>query len=248
MVQQNTCEQHGKQQKMKEPNEDKFLIEMYSLVSKAINSNNPLATEIEHIVNSYAKLLRRFNKIVALSDSYQSQLREFNLQLELMAHTDPLTGANNRRYFMELLNMELNRSSRNNHVFCVLMLDIDHFKFVNDTYGHAAGDEALRSLHQVLLKSELRSIDFFGRLGGEEFAIVLPDTDINGAAIVAEKVRINIEKTAVHFQDRVFYITASIGISEYTSGDDEDTLLQRADHAMYHAKESGRNRVVTAGP
>ncbi len=177
-----------------------------------------------------------FNSMVTLLD-------ESMRKLEAMAHTDPLTGSNNRGYFMQLLDAELNRARRHERLFSVLMLDLDHFKRVNDTRGHAAGDEALRSLCRVLRTSGLRQSDFFGRLGGEEFAIVFPETGMQGAAEAAERVRGNLEKTVVIHDGQEFNITASIGISEYRIDDTPETLLSRADQAMYTAKESGRNRV-----
>jgi diguanylate cyclase (GGDEF)-like protein len=227
----------------KKPKTDESVKEMNCVVEKAVGSNNPLASDIEKIVNRYAKLLRRFYKIVSLSDSYQLYLREFNLRLQLMAKTDPLTGISNRSYFMDLLNTEFRRSMRHKRTFSVLSLDLDNFKSINDTYGHAAGDEVLRSATRILQNSELRKGDFFGRIGGEEFGFVLPETDLKGASDVAERLRINLEKTAVVFKRKELYVTASIGASEYKAGDTEDTLLQRADQAMYRAKKSGRNKV-----
>jgi len=227
----------------KKPKTDESVKEMNYVVEKAVGSNNPLASDIDKIVDRYTKLLRRFYKIVSLSDSYQLYLREFNLRLQLMAKTDPLTGITNRGYFMDLLNTELRRSIRYNRTFSVLILDLDDFKSINDTYGHAAGDEVLRSATRILQNSELRKGDFLGRIGGEEFGVVLPETDLPGASDVAERLRINLEKTAVVLKKKELYITASIGVSEYKAGDTEDTLLQRADHAMYRAKKSGRNKV-----
>jgi len=176
-------------------------------------------------------------------NSMVSQLEDSMRKLELMAHTDPLTGVKNRGYFMELFSLELERARRYGCVFSVLMLDLDHFKTVNDARGHAAGDEALRTLCRVLGTSELRTPDFFGRIGGEEFALVLPETDLQGAVEVAERVRSNLEKTVVVHDGEEFFITASIGVSQYRTGDLQDTLLNRADKAMYQAKEQGRNRV-----
>ena len=177
-----------------------------------------------------------FNSMVKLLD-------ESMRKLELMAHTDPLTGANNRGYFMERLGAELDRAKRYGSVFSFVMLDLDHFKSVNDTRGHAAGDEALRTLCCVINSSELRSTDFFGRIGGEEFAIVLPETNKQGAVETAERVRGNLEKSEISHEGNEFFITASMGVSEYRNGDTQESLLNRADLAMYHAKETGRNRV-----
>jgi len=177
-----------------------------------------------------------FNSMVALLD-------ESMRKLELMAHTDPLTGSNNRGYFMERLSAELDRAKRYGSKFCLAMLDLDHFKSVNDTRGHAAGDEALRCLCRVLTASGLRSTDFFGRIGGEEFAFVVPETTIQGGAETAERVRKKLEHTMVIHEGSEFFITASIGVSEYREGDTRESILNRADQAMYTAKKSGRNRV-----
>ncbi len=177
-----------------------------------------------------------FNSMVTLLD-------ESMRKLELIAHTDPLTGANNRGYFLESLDVEYERAKRYGSVFSLAMLDLDHFKSVNDTRGHAAGDEALRSLCRVLNSSGLRSTDFFGRIGGEEFAIVLPETNILGAVEIAERVRSNLEQSAVLYEGNEFFITASIGISQYRDGDTRESILNRADQAMYTAKKSGRNRI-----
>jgi diguanylate cyclase (GGDEF)-like protein len=230
-------------EKTKEPEEDEFLKEMRAILELAVASNNPLVPDLEKIVKNYAKLLRRFIKIVSLGDIYQLQLREFNLRLELMARTDPLTGINNRGYFMELLGVELERAGRYGRQFSLMMLDLDHFKLVNDSYGHAAGDKVLRALAAVFESSGLRKSDFVGRIGGEEFAIVLPETEIHIAAEVAERIRETLEKTVVRHNDDLILITVSIGISRYRAGDNVETLLQRADEEMYMAKESGRNRV-----
>ncbi|MBF0459601.1 MAG: diguanylate cyclase [Nitrospirae bacterium] len=169
-------------------------------------------------------------------------LQDFNIQLEHAARTDPLTGINNRGYFSELLKLEMERITRYGHACTVLMLDIDHFKSINDTYGHAAGDEALRTLTSIIQECA-RKNDFYGRLGGEEFAITLPETDIHGAAIVAERLRANLETTVIKFDSHELFVTASIGVSQYQAGDTMETLLHRADQAMYEAKKNGRNRV-----
>ena len=164
-------------------------------------------------------------------------------KLTLMAHTDPLTGINNRGHFMELLELEIERAKRYGQILSVVMLDIDHFKSVNDSRGHAAGDEALHTLCLTLQASVLRPSDFFGRIGGEEFAVAFPETDREGAAEAAERIRRILEKTAVLHDGSEFFITASFGVSEYKTGDTLETLLNRADKAMYRAKDTGRNRV-----
>ena len=163
--------------------------------------------------------------------------------LNQQAHTDQMTGANNRGYFLELLDVEIERASRYGHSLCVLMLDLDQFKSINDTRGHAAGDEAIRTVTRVLQSSGLRQSDFLGRIGGEEFAVALPETDLQDAADAAERVRSQLAATPVIYASEKFTITVSIGVSEFRDGDSQETLLQRADQAMYQAKQTGRNRV-----
>jgi diguanylate cyclase (GGDEF)-like protein len=187
-----------------------------------------------------------FNTMVLQLDETMRNLRLKEQDLRKMAQTDPLTGANNRGYFMELLHTEIKRCQRYSHTFSVLMLDLDNFKSINDTRGHAAGDEALRTMIRVFQSSGLRQSDFWGRIGGEEFAITLPETALHAAAEAAERIRANLVKTAVSYDNDKFFFTASIGVSQYKPGDALETLLQRADQAMYEAKQTGRNRVCLA--
>ena len=187
-----------------------------------------------------------FNAMVQQLDETMRNLRLSEQDLRKMARTDPLTGANNRGYFMELLDAEIERCQRYGHTFSVLMLDLDYFKSVNDTRGHAAGDEALRALILVFQSSGLRQNDFWGRIGGEEFAVTLPETALHAAAEAAERLRANLAETPVSYENENFFITASIGVSQYRTGDVRETLLHRADQAMYQAKQTGRNRVCLA--
>jgi diguanylate cyclase (GGDEF)-like protein len=176
-----------------------------------------------------------------LSISKSEQAKYIDIIKE-MAIRDELTGVYNRRHLMELLDYEKNRSSRGGGLFCLAMVDIDHFKNVNDNHGHLAGDAVLRTVANVIDKT-LRKTEFCGRYGGEEFLLVLTQTDINGALICAERVRSNIEKTAFPDLGPDFKVTVSIGLSEhYLRGDVENTIF-RADEALYRAKKGGRNRV-----
>lgn len=184
-----------------------------------------------------------FNAMVLQLDETMRNLRLREQDLQKMARTDPLTGANNRGYFMELLQAEIERSQRYNHTFSILMLDLDHFKSVNDTFGHAAGDEALRTMIRVFQSSRLRQSDFWGRIGGEEFVVALPETVLHDAAEAAERLRVNLAELPVCYEDKKFFITASIGVSQFRTGDVRETLLHRADQAMYEAKQTGRNRI-----
>lgn len=184
-----------------------------------------------------------FNSMVQQLDETMCRLCQREKELREMAHTDPLTGANNRGYFIELLKVEVERSRRYDRTCSVIMIDLDHFKSVNDTRGHAAGDEALRTLTTVLRSSGLRQSDFWGRIGGEEFAVTLPEIPLDKTAIVAERIRSNLAEVPVTFENDQFFITASLGASEYRTGDTQEILLHRADQALYQAKQTGRNRV-----
>ena len=165
-------------------------------------------------------------------------------ELKKLARTDVLTGVNNRRYFLELGNIELSRAQRYRHPVALMMLDIDHFKAINDSFGHDAGDDALKEFSCACL-SNLRSTDIYGRLGGEEFAIILPETSMKTSAEVAERIRATVQCLKVRSQNEIIDMTVSIGLSHLQDGDKTlDGVLKRADEAMYEAKNSGRNRIV----
>ncbi|NJB67710.1 diguanylate cyclase (GGDEF)-like protein [Desulfobaculum xiamenense] len=161
-----------------------------------------------------------------------------------LANHDALTGAFNRRHFMELAQKEIERSRRYGHPLSLLMLDIDLFKNVNDTYGHATGDEVLKALVKVC-RNILREVDAFGRIGGEEFAAVLPATPRAAGIQAAERIRAAVANHAMHSPKGPFHITVSIGVAQYKgNGESLDELLSRADSALYEAKGEGRDRVV----
>jgi diguanylate cyclase (GGDEF)-like protein len=167
-----------------------------------------------------------------------------NAELKKLATTDFLTGALNRRHFLELTGKEMARLRRYKNVASCLMLDIDHFKQVNDTYGHDVGDQAIIATARVTQET-LRTEDIFGRFGGEEFAAMLPMTPTEKAATVAERLRAAIEAMRIPTPQGMLHFTVSIGMTEI--GLEEpgfDTALKRADEALYEAKRSGRNRVV----
>ncbi len=170
------------------------------------------------------------------------------LELNRQAHTDYLTGVNNRRYFMARSEQELNRSIRYNNRLSLLMMDIDFFKQVNDTHGHKAGDHVLKILADVC-RETLREVDIIGRIGGEEFAILLPETGKEKSIEVAERLRVALEKAKVPQEvgGVPIQFTVSIGVATLVSKDDNlDVLLSLADQALYEAKETGRNKVCVA--
>jgi diguanylate cyclase (GGDEF)-like protein len=166
-------------------------------------------------------------------------------RMETMATTDGLTGLTNHRSFQERFGDLLERAARHGHRAAVLLCDVDHFKRVNDGYGHPIGDEVLRRVAKVL-QEVARKIDITARYGGEEFAVVLDNADVHQARTVAERVRQEIGKLVVETEKGPLSVTESIGVAAFPEdGKDRATLIERADLALYHAKHTGRNRVVT---
>ncbi|HEX5393493.1 MAG TPA: diguanylate cyclase [Rhodocyclaceae bacterium] len=178
-----------------------------------------------------------------------TERKAIELRLAEEAHTDALTGCANRRHFMEQARAELARVIRYGGALSVLMLDIDHFKTVNDRYGHPVGDLALQTLAHVC-RGALREADLIGRLGGEEFAVLLPETGCEKAQEVAERLRQDLKATEIPIAGQPpFHITASIGVATRPHGETQiEEVLRRADQALYDAKETGRDRVVVAQP
>jgi diguanylate cyclase (GGDEF)-like protein/PAS domain S-box-containing protein len=171
--------------------------------------------------------------------------KEMETELIRLATTDPLTGLNNRRSFEELAEREFKRAKRYGNALSALMIDLDWFKQINDAHGHAAGDEVLRSVARIITDA-LRETDLAGRIGGEEFAALLPETTLADAMEVAQRLRATIEGASITGADGPLKITASIGVGQRMDSDkDLITLLKRADGALYAAKEAGRNRVHT---
>jgi diguanylate cyclase (GGDEF)-like protein len=159
---------------------------------------------------------------------------------------DPLTGLFNRRFMEESLELEIRRAARNQRPLGMIMMDLDNFKYFNDNFGHDAGDLLLKELG-ALLKGSIRAEDIACRYGGEEFVVVMPDTDLSVATMVAERIRRRIagEAFPIHRGERSIEVTISIGIAARVSPDDDAmAILKRADEALYRAKRDGRNRVV----
>jgi diguanylate cyclase (GGDEF)-like protein/PAS domain S-box-containing protein len=170
--------------------------------------------------------------------------KQIEEKLRRLATTDTLTKLPNRRHFLECLESDLNQAKRYKRPFSLIMLDIDHFKSVNDTYGHDSGDKVLETFAQICLET-VRQTDTPGRIGGEEFAVVLPETDNKAAVILAKRLRKNIESATIGLPGgEEISITASIGVVSLTENDDSsDSLIKNADQALYEAKRKGRNRV-----
>jgi diguanylate cyclase (GGDEF)-like protein len=174
----------------------------------------------------------------AFMGGYVNQLRSRLRESEY----DEVTGIYTRRRILQVLQHEKIRCDRGGHSLCVCMLDIDRFKHVNDRFGHAVGDEVLRT-SVLAAKGELRAIDFIGRYGGEEFLLILTQTEIEGALECAERVRDQTERTGFTVSGQRRHITVSIGVSQYRRQEPVRAMLERADAALYRAKTAGRNRI-----
>lgn len=182
--------------------------------------------------------------VVGCSDITERKI--FEHDLIKMATIDTLTGVFNRRQFYMLAESEFQRSRRYAKNFCTMMIDIDHFKRINDAHGHHVGDKTLKVM-AMRCSELLREVDLFGRVGGEEFAVVLPETDQANAERLAERLRIMLSQSPVALDDRTLNFTVSIGLAHMHEDDqDLESILQRADTALYAAKRAGRNRVVAA--
>ncbi|VAW89672.1 diguanylate cyclase (GGDEF domain) [hydrothermal vent metagenome] len=179
-------------------------------------------------------------KIESESDSLRKSLEEQRNK----ATKDPLTGISNRLAYDEFMPNEYSRWQRFQHHLTLIIWDIDHFKRVNDNFGHQAGDKAL-TIVAKLLKSKLRKVDHLARFGGEEFVSLLPETEIESALMVANKLRNVIAETDFHFSDQTVPLTISCGLAQFHEGDTPETVFQRADAALYQAKAAGRNQCQT---
>lgn len=187
--------------------------------------------------------LENLNKeLYSHKENLEEQVTIRTEQLEKLATTDDLTQAYNRRKVYDMAEHELLRTSRYKYDLSILILDIDHFKRINDNHGHDIGDKTLTQFAQNV-KNMIRQTDIFGRIGGEEFIIILPSTSIAEAKTFAERIR---EFIAISEYPTVGKITVSIGGAEFTDGDDIESLVKRADDALYEAKNNGRNRVIAA--
>jgi len=162
----------------------------------------------------------------------------------IAASTDPLTGTGNRKALNEALNHEINLAQRNDTPLSVVMFDFDHFKNINDGYGHQFGDKVLKEIIQEV-KQAIRKTDLLFRYGGEEFMLLLHKTSLTNAAAVADKIRERIANKVINFEQQAINVSVSMGAATLHEGDITSTLIERADDALYHAKDLGRNRVCT---
>lgn len=171
-------------------------------------------------------------------------LEKSNEHLSVLSQTDGLTKLYNRTHWEKCLSAEYKRWGRSKHVSCLVMIDIDHFKRVNDSYGHVIGDEVIKHISQ-LIALHTRETDIAGRYGGEEFSIILTDTLLDDALIFADRLRIEIENSVVKYNDIELKYTISVGIAEISEEIvSYESWIERADEALYHSKENGRNQIT----
>ena len=195
----------------------------------------------------YAELVARIKtgiRILALEKSLKAAVDE----IHLLSITDPLTGIYNRGYINERFPQEIHRANRYGRDLSLLLCDIDYFKKVNDTYGHLTGDAVLKGFAQCFVNTIRQQVDWAGRYGGEEFLIVLPETDLAGAMVLAERLREKVQQCDTAVDGCAIPITASFGVTGFSPQDWDRTikpeaLLQQADMLLYKAKEAGRNQV-----
>ncbi len=192
----------------------------------------------------YPVLAARMRSALRLSQAL-ADLEKANQELNTLATTESLTGAYNRRHFFALAENEIAKMARHDRPLSLLMIDIDHFKQVNDTHGHAAGVLALKEV-TLCCRSVCRSYDILGRIGGEEFAICSPYADIDGAMGLAERIQAACRKLQLNFNGKSFTVTLSIGVTELRQYEGLELALHRADALLYQAKKDGRNRSIAS--
>ncbi len=218
---------------------DSELENLGGLLEMGYFSASPLGIDEKSIIRSILSVM-----VMVIGSS--RTLKKTLISLDSQANQDPLTGLNNRRYFNDFLEKEIERSRRHNHEFCALMLDLDNFKKINDSHGHLSGDKVLKDIANIL-KNKIRRGDIVARLGGDEFAIVLPETNMKGAHFVSEEIL----SALANYQlpDLIdIHITTSIGVINYPSHSTSQTdLLNKVDIALYQAKANGRNTICTFG-
>jgi diguanylate cyclase (GGDEF)-like protein/PAS domain S-box-containing protein len=223
-------------------------------LAKAIEKTTDFASEfriiwpdgqIRHIKAAASVSMNEKGKAIRMIgvNSDITQNRELELELRMLATTDPLTGAHNRRYFMDRAKEEFDRSKRYEIPMTALMIDIDHFKTINDNHGHSVGDEVLKNLVSDCIE-ELRGTDLFGRIGGEEFSVILPQTDVDRGWTIADRLRKRLSQSIIEADGNQIKYTISAGLVAIQPDDNTiEDILKRADLALYSAKNNGRNRV-----
>jgi diguanylate cyclase (GGDEF)-like protein len=228
------------------PDWEAFLLGAGYLTGIALEHSG-LINELLHNFEQIMDLRRREAERLQSLENENKYLQSANMDLYNLVITDPLTGLCNRRHIMELLDQEIGRSERSGQPFCLGMADLDHFKSINDRFGHQAGDKALALLAKWLLENT-RQIDTVGRYGGEEFMLLLPNCSLDAGCVVADKLRLMVEANSQMLE--LFAACGgfrmSVGVAQYQTGMNGQQLTRLADEALYQAKANGRNQVVAA--
>ncbi len=197
---------------------------------------------------SHAELIARLNTGKRVLELERS-LKDANEEIRILSITDPLTGTYNRGYMTERLPQEIKRARRYSRALSIILCDIDHFKKVNDTYGHLAGDRVLKDFAQCIRYSIRQDVDWTARYGGEEFLIVLPETDVNGASVMAERLKSELSQRVTETQGKQISITASFGVTGFSPDTPDEmispeAMVSKADKYLYQAKREGRNKAM----
>lgn len=219
-----------------------LFIKNLDVYTDEVNSLEKLTITFSLIITllSFYFLRRLFNSHMRTIESYQNKIEIKNRTLSKLINIDHLTKTNNRKSIESILQKEFKRAKRHDRPLSLMILDIDDFKNINDTYGHNAGDKTLKELVKIIL-SNIRESDHFGRWGGEEFILVATETSLEEAMILAEKIRQKIES---HEFSKSYKVTCSIGVVQHQNEKDTDSLVHHADTALYEAKKQGKDRVV----
>ena len=220
-----------------------LLIDMASLETSRLAPYGFVAVMLAMAVSLANRFTTMLNELATAVAERTAELSEANTQLAQTARLDPLTGLLNRRGFTDEVQAEIERFFRNGRPFSLVLADVDHFKSFNDDFGHACGDHVLVRL-AATLKQRLRDVDRIGRWGGEEFILLLPETDVDGAVILAENLRESVSGNLFEFAGQRHRITMTFGVAGYRKGESLDSCIARADTALYHGKERGRDRVM----
>lgn len=226
--------------------------DLNSLKSEIKKSMNELSSNLQNFSHdsqnrehSMGEEIKQVNARMNALEIVSEILKDRLASERRIAMQDPLTGVHNRLAYDERIEEELERYHRYQSPFVLMVWDLDHFKQVNDSYGHLAGDKVLQSTAE-LLSSGTRRVDFISRYGGEEFVVIMPNTQMDSAFKVAEKIRKKLERVRFHYNDADLDVTISCGLAEVVEGDTVEGLFKRADDALYQAKDGGRNRCFSA--
>ena len=230
--------------------EDDFLIGVVQDISSqkaAEDLMRDYTENLERQIQLRTSELEALNKQLQEADRSKDlvikELKEVKEKLLLSSNIDPLTGLYNRRYMMDRISEEVNRYRRNKTPFCIMVADIDYFKEINDRFGHDCGDEVLQTISN-LINAEIRNIDTLSRWGGEEFLILLPETQIYSARSVAERIRQSILKNVFAYENATFHLTMTFGLATYENDQTIKETIKKADNALYQGKLAGRNRII----